>query len=376
MHVAFNGWFWDKPNTGSGQYLYYLLHNLRRVAPDLQMTLVLPSHIKDAKDLPANVTPVYTHGMGGNIGKVWFEQMTFPQAAAKCDIAHVPYWGSPLSSPVKLVTSVLDAIPAVIPEYAGGFLPRLYTSLVTASARGSSHVLTLSEASKNDIIKYLEIPAERITVTHLAPDEAYHPRLGAERDAEVRKKYNLPNDFVLCLSGFDKRKNIGQLLEAYTYVMKAEDTNYPLVLAGREPEWAEPMFPNMRQRVEELDLAHVVEWIGFVDEADKPSLYRMAKVVVFPSLYEGFGLPVIEAMASGTPVVALNASSIPEIAGDGAYLVEPGDARAMGGAIIALLGQEPLRDSLVNAGLAQATRFSWRKTAKETLAVYEQVASQ
>jgi glycosyltransferase involved in cell wall biosynthesis len=376
MRIAFNGWFWDQPNTGSGQYLYYLLHNLRRLAPDLQMTLVLPPHIADAKNLPANVQTVYTRGMKGNLGKVWFEQRTFPQAAAQsgADIAHVPYWGSPLSSPIKLVTSVLDAIPVVIPEYARGFFPRLYTSLVMASARGSSHILTLSEASKADIIQHLEIPAEHITVTHLAPDEAYHPRIGTERDAEVRKKYNLPDDFVLYIGGFDKRKNVGQLLEAYTYVMKGEGSNYPLVIAGREPEWGEPMFPNLRQRAKELGLTHVIEWIGFVDEADKPSLYRLARVFVSPSSYEGFGLPVIEAMASGTPVVAVDASSIPEIVGDGAYLVQLGDSRAMGGAIIALLGQEPLRDSLINAGLAQATRFSWRKTAKETLVVYDQVS--
>ncbi|MBZ0287367.1 MAG: glycosyltransferase family 4 protein, partial [Anaerolineae bacterium] len=194
---------------------------------------------------------------------------------------------------------------------------------------------------------------------------------GAERDAAVRAKYNLPPDFVLYIGGFDMRKQVGQLLEAYTYVAKAEGDNYPLVIAGREPAWGEPMFPNLRRRAEELGIADRIQWIGFVDEADKPSLYRLARVFASPSRYEGFGLPVIEAMASGTPVVAVDASSIPEVVGDGAYLVPSGDARAMGGAIIALLEQEPLRASLINAGLAQATRFSWRKTARETLIVYE-----
>ncbi len=373
MHIAFNGWFWDKPNTGSGQYLYYLLHNLRRIAPDLQLTLVLPPHIPNAQDLPANVNAVYTSGLGGNLGKVWFEQRTFPQAAAQADIAHVPYWGPPLTSPVKLVTSVLDVIPVVMPEYASGLLPRFYTSLVMSAARGSNHILTLSEASKVDIVQHLDIPAERITVTYLAPDEMYHPRMGAERDAAVRQKYDLPAEFVLSMPGFDRRKNVGQLLEAYTYVVKAEGQNYPLVIGGREPQWSEPMFPDMRRRAEELSLTDHIEWIGLVDEADKPALYRLARVFVFPSRYEGFGLPVIEAMASGTPTIAVESSSIPEIVGEGAYLVAPDDARAMGGAIIALLGQEPLRDSLINAGLAQVTRFSWRKTAKETLAVYEQL---
>lgn len=377
MHIAYNGWFWNQPNTGSGQYLHDLLHHLRRAAPNLEMTLVLPPHTRQAENLPENVNVVHTSGSSGNLGKVWFEQRTFPQAAAKCgaDIAHVPYWGSPLSSPVKLVTSVLDVIPLVIPEYASGFLPRLYTSLVTAAARGSTHVITLSDASKADIVQHLDIPAERITVTYLAPNEAYHPRIGAERDPIVRQKYNLPDEFVLYLGSFDVRKQVTQLLEAYTYVVKAEGDNYPLVIGGREPAWNEPMFPNLRRYAEELGIADRIQWIGFVDEADKPSLYRLANVFVFPSRYEGFGLPVIEAMASGTPVVAIEASSIPEIVGEGAYLVPSGDTRAMGGAIIALLGQEPLRESLINAGLAQATRFSWRKTAKETLAVYEKLFS-
>ena len=116
-----------------------------------------------------------------------------------------------------------------------------------------------------------------------------------------------------------------------------------------------------------------MRWIGYVDEADKPSLYRLADVFVFPSMYEGFGLPIVEAMQSGTPVVARQMPLNEEIAGDGAYLVE--DARTMAGAIIALLIQEPLRQTQISRGLAQATQFSWRKTARETLAVYEQVLS-
>jgi len=129
----------------------------------------------------------------------------------------------------------------------------------------------------------------------------------------------------------------------------------------------------MRRYAAELKITDYIRWIGYIDEADKPALYRLADVFVFPSMYEGFGLPVLEAMASGTPVVANNVSSIPEVAGDGAYLVENGNARAMAGAIIALLLQQPFRESLINQGLARATNFSWRKTARETLAVYEKV---
>jgi glycosyltransferase involved in cell wall biosynthesis len=375
MHVVFNGWFWDQPNTGSGQYLRHLLPHLRRVSPDLQMTLVLPSGVA-ATDVPDGVNIVQAGGSRSNLGKVLFEQHGFPKAAGRAgaDIAHVPYWGSPLSSPIPLVTSVLDVIPLALPEYSAGFRGRLYTSLVSASARGSSHILTISNAAKADIVTYLGLPEARITTTYLAADEAYHPRMGAERDAAVCEKYNLPDQFVLYIGGFDPRKRVNDVLLAYTYVMKAHGDQIPLVIAGREPPWGTPMFPSLREYADTLKITDVVRWVGYIDEADKPSLYRLADVFVYPSIYEGFGLPILESMASGTPVVARKIPVNEEIAGDGAYLVE--DARTMAGAIIALLIQEPLRQSQIARGLGQATNFSWRKTARETLAVYEKVLSQ
>ncbi len=375
MHIAFNGWFWDQPHTGSGQYVRGLLHGLRRAAPNLQMTLVLPPHNAAPDDLPRDVSIVTTTGPGGKLGKVWFEQRTFPQMVGRvrADIAHVPYWAPPLVSPAPLVTTILDVIPLAIPDYARGVGARLYTSLATAAARGSAHTLTLSQAAKADIIKYVGLPDASITPTYLAADEAYHPRLGAERDAEVRARYDLPDQFVLYLGGFDVRKNVNQLLLAYTYVGQAEGDNIPLVIAGREPTWGTPLFPDLRRYAADLNITDYVRWIGYVDEADKPALYRLASVFAYPSLYEGFGLPVLEAMACGTPVVANDIPALAEIVGDGAFLVEAGSARAMAGAIIALLLQRPFRDSMVNQGLARATHFSWRKTARETLAVYEQV---
>lgn len=375
MHIAFNGWFWDQPHTGSGQYVRGLLRGLRRAAPELQMTLVLPPHNAAPDDLPRDVSVVTTTGPGGELGKVWFEQRTFPQIVGRvrADIAHVPYWAPPLVSPAPLVTSILDVIPLAIPDYARGVGARLYTSLATAAARGSAHTLTLSQAAKADIIKYIGLPEASITPTYLAADEAYHPRLGAERDAEVRARYDLPDQFVLYLGGFDVRKNVNQLLLAYTYVGQAEGDNIPLVIAGREPAWGTPLFPDLRRYAADLNITDYVRWIGYVDEADKPALYRLASVFAYPSLYEGFGLPVLEAMACGTPVVANDIPPLAEIVGDGAFLVEAGSARAMAGAIIALLLQRPFRDSMVNQGLARTTHFSWRKTARETLAVYEQV---
>jgi glycosyltransferase involved in cell wall biosynthesis len=372
MHIALNGWFWDRPDTGSGQYLHRLLEHLALVAPDMRLTLVLPPHIGTAADAPPGVDPVTT-GEGGSAGrwaKVWFEQRGFPRAArqAGADLAHVPYWGPPLASPVPLVTSVLDVIPLLLPDYARGLPNRLYGSLASAGARGSDHIITLSETAKIDIEETLAIPPERISAIYLAPDRQYHHLLGAEHDEDIRARYGLPDQFILYAGGFDQRKRVGDLLEAYTYIARVEDGGYPLVIAGAPPPWGQSVFPDLPAQAEALGIAHLVHWIGRVEPADMPALYRLADVFVYPSQVEGFGLPPLEAMASGTPVVTSDADIFAELLGDGAYTVAT--PREMAGAIIATLTQEPLRQALINQGLAQATRYQWRRTAQQTLAVY------
>lgn len=372
MHVAINAWFWNQTYTGSGQYLRRLTAALRTLQPDMKLTLVMPE--APQADVPDGVSVMQTGAVRGNLGKVWFEQRTFPRAVKRsgADLAFVPYWGPPLSSPVPLVTSVLDVIPLVLPEYAATLKTNLYNALVRTGAAGSSAILTLSEQSKADIIEKLEIPAEKITVTPLAADDRFNPRMGAERDAEVRAKYDLPDRFVLYLGSFDRRKQVNELLLAYTYVAQAEGTEVPLILAGKPPaQWGTPVFPDLPKYASELKLDDAVRWLGAFDEADKPSLYRLATTFVFPSRYEGFGLPILEAMACGTPTIGWDAPAIREVAGDSAFLVT--SAREMAGAILASLGEEPLRATLRNQGLAQATRFNWRKTAQTTLSVFEGV---
>ncbi|MGB1287381.1 MAG: glycosyltransferase family 4 protein, partial [Aggregatilineales bacterium] len=282
------------------------------------------------------------------------------------------YWAAPLSAKLPMVTSVLDLIPLLYPAYAVGFLNRLYVSLVSASARGSNHIITISHTSALDIENHLDIPRENISVTYLAPDMRFHPRMGAERDAAVREKYDLPEQFVLYLGSYDMRKQVNRLMLAYTYVGEAEGDNIPLVLAGKPPaQWEEPLYPDLEEYARRLNITDYVQWLGYVDEEDKPALYRLADVFVFPSEYEGFGLPPLEAMASGTPAVTSDAVIFDEVLEDAAYLTE--NSREMAGAIIALLLQQPLRDAMINQGLAHATKYNWRKTAKATLEVYEKI---
>lgn len=373
MHVAVNGWFWDIPNSGSGQYLRRLMRYLPKVDSNLKISLVMPPHNPNPDDVPDSIDIIATGNKSktSKLGKVWFEQRTFPKMAEKigADLAHIPYWGGPLSINIPQVVSVLDVIPLLYPLYAGGFFQRLYVEMVTQSALVADHVITISYTSQVDIEKLIGVHKDKITVTYLAPDEVYHPQMGKERDEAVREKYNLPEQFVLGGMGFDARKQVNELLLAYTYIAPTEGQSTPLVLAGKEPDWDNPLFPNLPEYIRRLELEDYVQWIGYVDEEDKPSLYRLAEVFAFPSEYEGFGFPPLEAMASGTPAVVWNSVVADEIYGDGAYFVDT--ARELGAAIISLLLQKPLRDTMINQGLAQVTNYSWRKTAKETYQAYQ-----
>ncbi len=379
MHVVLNGWFWDQPHTGSGQYLRGLLAALNALAPDLRLTLVVPHHMRTLDALPphVDVLPMSTR-YRGHLAKVWFEQRAFPQAVARlqADLAHVPYWGPPLRVSVPLICTVLDVIPLLVPEYRTGLGNRLYTSLVAAATRGAAHLLTISEASRRDIVQQIHVPADRISITPLAAGSAFHPDLGREHDRVVRARYGLDDvdDFVLYLGAYAVHKNVKLLLAAYTYVAPVVGPDVPLVLAGHTPaQWGTPRFPDVPAYIEEIGLKESVRWIGPVDEADKPALYRLATVFGFPSRYEGFGLGPLEAMACGTPVVTSNASSLPEVVGDAALTVNPDDERSLAEAIIRALTDRTLRQDMIARGITQAKKFSWERTARETTALYREV---
>lgn len=370
MHVAINAWFWDRPDTGSGQYTRHLVGAL--LVLGVRVTLVAPKG--RILDPPPGANILLTRStQGRNLGKVFFEQVDFPHAAqtAGADLAHVPYWGGPLRSPVPTVVTIHDLVPLLLSAYRGGPLVRLYTSLVAASARGAAAVLTDSQASRQDILTHLGFPPEQVYAIPLAVDDAYTPHPNSGMDTAIHQKYGLPTSYVLYLGGYDVRKNLRILLQAYAYVRNGVGDEYPLVLAGRLPTRASPHFPPIKPLCQELHLEDAIYLIGPVDEADKPALYRTAACFVYPSRYEGFGLPPLEAMACGAPVVAANTSSLPEVIGEAGFLVSPDDARGMAGAIIAILLQEELAQTLRQRGLAQAARFSWDRTARETISVYE-----
>jgi glycosyltransferase involved in cell wall biosynthesis len=377
MRVAINAWFWNSPTTGSGQYTRKLVEHLAALQSGLEILLITPKGLgfrvfRSEEPDASSLTPPT-----GNLRKVWFEQIAFPCACRVlgADVAHVPYWAPPMNPGIPTVVTIHDLIPLLLPQYRGGPLVRLYTALVSRTARRAAPVLTDSEASKRDIISYLGLPEERVRVIYLAADGRYAPTPTPD-DATVRARYGLPERYVLYLGGFDARKNIATVLDAYHRAAPSIGECWPLVVAGSLPERDTPFAPDPRRLAREQGMDE--RFVRFVDspaDADKPALYRGAAAFIFPSRYEGFGLPPLESLACGTPVVGGDVSSIPEIVGDAGVLLPPDDAQGMAEALICLATDDAFRAELGRRALAQAARFSWERTAQETLAAYGEVVA-
>jgi len=376
VRIAVNAWFLEQPGAGSGQYLRGLLRTMAGLAPGHQFLLVLPG--PSASKIPGLNAERVTLKSGlwrTNLGKLLFEQVAFPRACRRwrADIAHVPYWGSPLWPGVPVVVTIHDLIPLLLPVYRGGPLVRLYTRLVSASARRATSVLTDSLASRRDIETHLGLPAGRVRCVYLAQGEQFSAEPSTD-DAVIRARYGLPERYILYLAGHDRRKNVAGLVEAFATVAQA-DGDVALAIGGRLSDRPDPLFFDPRPLITALGLEDRVRLTGWVEEADKPALYRGAACAVFPSQYEGFGLPVLEALACGAPLVTSNAASLPELAGDAAFALAPNDLPGLAGAILACLVDESLAAELRRRGPQQAARFSWSQTAQQTLAAYEEAAA-
>ncbi len=355
MKVHLNGYFTEHPLTGSGQYLRHLHRELVAAAPEDEFTV-------------ARRRGVYAR-LGRRVGKVLWEQTGFPSVAAGADLAHVPYLGPPLRGRNDVVT-VHDLIGMVLPEYAASPWMRVYNRVVAAAARRARLVLADSQATADDVQRLLGIGPERIRVTLLGVDGDMRPAPPAQI-AGVRDRHGLPERFALYLGSGDVRKNLEVLLRAWALLPAAGRIR--LVLAGNIPCRGDALFPDYQRLARELGVHKAISWLGMVPEAEKAALLSAATAFVFPSRYEGFGLDPLEAMACGTPVICSNATSLPEVVGQAAMLVDPADEKAWAAAVGLVAEGGDRSAGLVEAGRARAAELTWRATAAATLDAYREL---
>jgi glycosyltransferase involved in cell wall biosynthesis len=384
VRIGINALFLQKPATGMGQHLLHLLQGLDSLDDKDQQYMLLAPRFRRAYTVRApqlsdrfrqvEVVSALAR-LGENVEQVWWEQVGIVLAGMreKIDLLHCPYWSSPLWSPWPTVVTVHDVIQFVLPEYAWRKISRVYFGLVSAGARRAQAVITVSECSKQDIMKILGLGPERIHVIGNAVDASLYPVRDAWLLANVRERYGIAPRFVLYFGGFDMRKNVPRLIEAYARLPEALRREYQLVIAGRYQHLGHPLYPDPRVTVRRLGLDGNVIFTGQIREQDKAPLYSAATVFAFPSLYEGFGMPVLEAMACGTPVVTSNVSALPEVAGDAGLLVNPYESEAISHALTELLESAARRDDLARRGLERARRFTWPQVAEQTVRVYKQI---
>lgn len=377
LRVAINGWFWSRPDTGSGQYLRQLVDALVKADSDIELVLLLPDEVSGTASLALlpNIRWISRPIRKTNLSKLWWEQVIVPRTAhaVRCSVVHIPYWAPPALCVVPVVVTVHDIIPRILPSYRGGPLVRLYTALVSATIERAAAVLADSEASRSDIIHHLRIDPERVHTIPLALPPHYTPEPGLD-DERIRNSLGLAEPYVLYLGGFDVRKNLRAVLSAFGFARRVLP-QIRLIVGGRLPESDTAFAPDPRRIAREVGLTgDAVRFIGFVPEEQKPAVYRGARAFVFPSIYEGFGYPPLEALSCGVPVIASSAASLPEIVGEAGVLCEPDDDKGIAGALIRLFSDDAYYDTLRRQALARREAFSWDRTASQTLVAYRAAA--
>ena len=247
------------------------------------------------------------------------------------------------------------------------FLDTMYMrTLMSRSANRADAIFAVSENTKKDIIRHTKCDPNKITVTYEAADNMYCPINDDSVLKQVKQKYNLPDDFILYVGSLSPRKNINRLLEAFSNLRTS--IPHDIVLTGSK-SWKDS---SVFQTMQSLNLSERIKILGYVEHDDMPALYNLARAYVYPTLYEGFGLPVLEAMQCGCPVVASNATSIPEVAGDAAILINPLDTKALSDAIHQVLTDNKLREKIVAQGFRQSKKFSWNRCAEIMLKTIRQ----
>jgi glycosyltransferase involved in cell wall biosynthesis len=365
---------------GIGRYVYNLLLALGELdQPHSFVVLYNPSLKNTRYDMTALARSpalrlVATRLRPFSVG----EQLVLPRMlwTMQADLYHAPYYIRPYADlPCPSITTLYDIIPRRFPAEVSPRARRLFNLLTRLAIRASRHLLAISASARDDLMAAYRIPAGRITVTPLAADPRFRPR-PPEEIADVRAKYHLPERYVLSLASNKPHKNLVSLIEAFAELGVGKQVLNPqppspipsLVIAGH---W-DPRYPQARAATERLGLGDAVRFLPGVPEADLPALYSGAEIFAFPSRYEGFGLPPLEALACGAPVLCCDTSSLPEVVGAAALRVAPTpDALADG--LARLLADHALRAELREAGPRRAALFSWQSTAEATLAVYEHI---
>jgi glycosyltransferase involved in cell wall biosynthesis len=360
--------------AGISWYIFNLLKNLASVSPDfLRYSAFLSDRAFAAEG--ANLALRFSRlPTQRPVVRIFWEQILQPLVLrqAKVDLLHAMAFVAPLVGPPPFVVTIYDLSFLRYPDAFRPFNRWYLTHFTTQSVKRARAVITISESTRRDVIDFLGVSPERVHTIYCGADDSFRP-LPAAEVAAFKMQQGLPDRFVLYLGTLEPRKNVEGLVRAYARWRQRDPQAAPLVVAGGKGWYYQQIF----KLVESLNLTDSVRFPGYVPQPELPLWYNAATLFVYPSHFEGFGLPVLEAMACGTPVITSTVSSLPEVVGTAGAgcLVDPTDHEALAEALARLMGDAEQRLTMAEHGLVQAANFRWQKSARETVAVYQKVLS-
>jgi glycosyltransferase involved in cell wall biosynthesis len=353
--------------AGIGQYIIHLTRGLAKIKTPQDQFILLQSR-KDKAQIINNSNFERKSLWTPSHHRLEQLAIRFETAPLRLDLLHSPDFIPPLNRRYKSVITVHDLAFLLYPQFMTKESARYYGQIDQA-VRSTNHIIAVSQATKQDLINLLGVPKDKITVIYEGRNPIYEPINKAKAHAFVKAKFGLEPNFIFFVSTLEPRKNIPTLLEGYKWLKIHHKRPEKLVLTGSKG-W---LIEEIEETIEKLGLKNDVLLTGRVNDSALHHLYNAASIFAYPSFYEGFGLPPLEAMNCGIPVIASKIKVMPEVVGDAALLVDPHDAEDLGIAMHRLLTDETLRTEMIAKGFKRAANFSWEQTARETLAVYHQV---
>ena len=355
---------------GSGIATY--LHNLIRSYKKKDHQLDLQYLVKNYTSI-ISAAPYYQnqHRFDSKIYSI-HEQLFYPKRMGKGDVLHVPHYNAPLMFSGKLIVTVHDLCHYVMKDYFNGLPKRIYAGMFMKLVLiRADHIITVSHFTKNEIIKHFRIDPGKITVIHNGVDSYFYPRTEAETQRFLASN-NLPERYLLYVGNIKPHKNISRLILAYYRAKSIAEDLPKLVICGRHDQNYNVVSQLYQSgAIMEPFVKENILFLGYAKYEDLPYLYSGADLFLFPSLYEGFGIPPLEAMACGTPALASNTSSLPEVLGDCALLVDPYNPADIAEGIIKLWNNPSLQKEMVDKGLIHVQKYNWESSAEEHLEIYQ-----
>jgi glycosyltransferase involved in cell wall biosynthesis len=370
MHIAFDGTTLRPGRTGVGYYTEHLLHHAAAQCGDDELTVISNAAIETTRPLPRHVQL--------SVSASWLPRLVWMQTRAprllrtiKADVVHFTNGMVPAFSRVPTVVTIHDMSLTMFPGFHPIRRVLLNRPFVNLAARRADAIITVSDAAKQDIVRLYGIEPSRVHVVHEAPASAFRVIHDPFELRRVRERYGLAERFILYVGTIEPRKNLPKLIEAFARRRVAGDLPHQLVCAGPYG-W---LSDGIEAQIDRLRIPDAVRFTGYVPFEDLPAIYNLAELFVFPSVYEGFGLPVVEAMACGTPVVTGRVAALNEVTGDAAELVESLEPDALGAALVSLARNRDRREDLSRRGLLRSQSFSWARAAADTINVYRQAVA-